>query len=135
MKKNLPTLIFPVLILMLISLACGGSISTANIANAWIAADDAGSMPTTTFSQDAPGFYALVDLQNAPDDTVLRAVWIAENVQDVDPGFVIDEAELEIGSTIAHFSLENDNLWPTGQYKVEIYLNDELEETLTFEVR
>jgi hypothetical protein len=134
-KKKLSTLIFPLLILMFVSLACGGSISTANIADAWIAADDAGSNPTTTFSQDAPGFYALVDLQNAPDDTVLRAVWIAENVQDVDPGFVIDEAELVNGSNLAHFSLENDQLWPLGQYKVEIYLNGELAETLTFEVR
>ena len=135
MKKKLSTLIFPLLILMFVSLACGGSISTANIADAWIAADDAGSNPTTTFSQDAPAFYALVDLQNAPDDTVLRAVWIAVAVEGAEPGFVIDEAELVVGSTIAHFSLENDQLWPLGQYKVDIYLNDELAETLTFEVR
>ena len=135
MKKNLPTLIFPLLILMLISMACGGSISTANIADAWMAADDAGSNRTTTFSQDTPAFYALVDLKNAPDDTVLRAVWIAESVEGAEPGFVIDESELVIGSTIAHFSLENDNLWPLGQYKVDLYLNDDLAETLTFEVR
>ena len=135
MKKNLLTLIFPLLILMFISMACGGSISTANIADAWIAADDAGSNPTTTFSQDAPAFYAIVDLRNAPDDTVLRAVWIAEDVEDVESGFVIDEAELVNGSNMAHFSLENDQLWPLGQYKVDIYLNDELAQTLTFEVR
>ena len=73
--------------------ACEFSFSTANIANAYMAADAAGSQPTTVFSQDAV-FYAIVDLANTPN-----------------------------------------TLWPLGQYRADIYLNDKLDTSLEFEVQ
>lgn len=39
------------------TLACGGSVSTANVADAWMSTDEAGTNRTTFFGQDA-GFYA-----------------------------------------------------------------------------
>ncbi|RME06403.1 MAG: hypothetical protein D6803_06610, partial [Anaerolineae bacterium] len=78
-----------------------------------------------------------VDLKNAPDDTNLKAVWVAVDAEGVDEkNMVINETEFTTGSGLAFFTLENkEYLWPTGQYKVEIYLNGELAKTLTFEVR
>ena len=32
------------------------------------------------------------------------------------------------------YNLSNDQLWPIGTYKVEIYLNDKLDQTLEFSV-
>lgn len=129
---------FPILLalaaLVLAALACEFSASTANIADAWTSTDEAGDARTTVFAQDA-GFYAQVDLRNAPDDTTLKAVWTAVDAQDTDPNLVITETEITTGSDLVHFSLTNGNLWPTGQYKVDIYLDGQLAETLAFEVR
>ena len=129
---------FPMLLalmaLILSTLACEFSASTANISDAWMSADEDGAERVTAFAQDAV-FYAQVDLQNAPDDTTLKAVWIAVEVQDTEPNFVINETELATGDGLVHFTLSNDNLWPTGKYKVDLYINGELASTLEFEVR
>jgi hypothetical protein len=65
------------------TLACGGSVSTANVADAWMSTDEAGTNRTTVFAQDAV-FYAQADLKNAPDDTILKSVWTAVDVQDTE---------------------------------------------------
>ena len=129
---------FPMLLalmaLVLSALACEFSASTAKISDAWMSTDETGAERVTVFAQDAT-FYAQVDLQNAPDDTTLKAVWTAVEVQDTEPNLMITETEFTTGSGLVHFDLSNDNLWPTGKYKVDIYMNDQLAKTLAFEVR
>ena len=135
MKATKKQILWIVAIIMVTVLACGGSISTANIGSAWMATDDAGSNRTTVFNQDAV-FYAMVDLKNAPDDTKLKAVWTVVNAEDTEPNLQLNETEITSGDALVHFQLENvDYLWPKGQYKVDIYLNDTLDQTLTFEVQ
>jgi len=56
-------------------------------------------------------------------------------VEDTEPNLTINETEINTGSGLVHFQLSNDNLWPLGKYKVEIYLNGKLAKTLEFEVR
>ena len=116
------------------TLACGGevSVSTAKVADAYMSTDEAGSVPTTVYGQDAV-FYAQVQLQNAPDDTVLKAVWTVVDAQDTESGLVIDEAEIT-GSDPVFFSLTNNDLWPMGTYKVDIYLDGEPVNTINFSV-
>lgn len=125
---------FATVILLASILACGFSASTANIADAWMAQDYEGTQRTTTFGQ-SDVFYCLVDLDNAPDDTTVKASWTAVEVEGADPNTFIDEALLTTGSGSLHFELSNDSLWPVGRYKVDLYLNDELDRTLEFEVR
>jgi hypothetical protein len=120
--------------LVLATLACGFSFSTANISSAKLTTDSAGTQETTVFTQDQV-FYCIVELANAPDDTTVKAVWTAVDVEDTEPNFIIDQAEVTSGDGQVTFDLSNNLLWPTGQYKVELYLNDELEKTLEFEVR
>jgi len=115
-------------------LSCGFSVSTANISDAWMAADEEGSQRTTTFAQDAT-FYAIVDLANAPDDTTVKAAWTAVEVEGTDPNTFIDETELTTGDGNLVFNLTNNNLWPVGHYKVDLYLNEELDRTLEFDVQ
>ena len=116
------------------TLACGGSVSTANVADAWMSTDEAGTSRTTVFAQDAD-FYAQADLKNAPDDTSVKAVWTAVDVQDTEPGLVLNETEFTTGSGLVHFTLSNDSLWPTGTYRAEIYLGEVLVKTLDFTVQ
>ena len=122
------------IVLFLSALACEFNASTANISDAWMSSDEGGSQRVTAFAQDAV-FYVQVDLQNAPDDTTLKAVWTAVEAQDTEPGLMITETEITTGDGLVHFTLSNDNLWPVGKYKVDIYLNNQLSKTVEFEVK
>jgi hypothetical protein len=133
MRKNSLPLVIIIVVLFLTSLACGFSASTANIKDAYMAADDAGVNKTTVFAQDST-FWAIVTLANAPDDTTLKAVWYAVDAENTDPNFMIDEISTTSGDGLIPFSLVNDGPWPLGTYKVDLYLNDKLEKTLEFSV-
>lgn len=136
MKHKKFLILFPLFALAFGMLACATSVSTANISDAWMASDDSGSNRVSSYAPDAPVFYALVQLNNAPDDTTVKAVWIAVKVEGVDPDFKIDETTITTGKSPVHFTLENNNpLWPSGDYKVDIYLNDKLDKTITFSVK
>ena len=120
--------------LVLSSLACEFSASTASITEAVMARDAEGTEPTTVFAPEDT-FFCLVTLGNAPDDTSVRAVWTAVEVEGNDPNTVIDESAIESGSGTLEFNLTNSNPWPVGSYKVDLYLNDELDQTIEFEVQ
>jgi serine protease Do len=110
-----------------------GSVSTANIANASLSTDEAGAQRSTAFGPDDV-VYLTVGLANAPDDTKVKAVWTAVDAEGAAANTVLDDAELTSGSATLTFDLKNDNPWPAGSYKVDLYLNDKLDRTLTFGV-
>lgn len=131
--KRLPVVVaFTALIIAV--LACGGSFSTANIADAWLSTDEEGNNRTTVFGQ-SDTFNLFVDLRNAPDDTNLKASWIAVNADGVDANSVVYESEYTSSDDTIRFFLSNDQLWPTGSYKVDVYLNGTLERSLEFQVQ
>lgn len=134
MNKNISKMMLVLAVLSLIMLACEFSASTATIKDAQMAHDEEGTQPTSIF---APSdiFYVNVDLQNAPDGTLIKAVWTAVDVEGVDANMLIDETELKSGSNKLHFQLSNSQSWPTGKYKVDLYLNDKLERTVEFQVQ
>ena len=134
MKVNNFQIILATVAILVSALACGGSITTANIGDAWLSSDEAGDNRTTTFPQDAT-FNLFVELKNAPDDTQLKVSWIAVNAEGTDPNFVIYETDYTSSDDTIRFYLENDDLWPVGSYKVDIYLNGTLDRSLPFEVQ
>ncbi len=120
-------------ILLLLSAACSFSASTAKIKEAKMAREVNGApQETTTFSPNDT-FYCLVTVANAPDDTITKAVWSAVDVEGSDPNMVLQTTEFNGGGEIT-FHLGNDYFWPDGSYKVDIYLDDELKQTLEFNV-
>ena len=121
-------------VLMLVTLACGFSASTANIKDAFLASDSEGNNKVTSFGQ-GDTFYCIVELANAPSDTAVKAIWYAVEAQGVDPNKQINETNITNGSGTLYFKLSNDQNWPVGKYKVEIYLNGTLDKTLEFEVQ
>jgi len=133
------TLLFPLVcaaFLLLALSACSFSASSATISSAKMARDQDGKQPTETFSPDEP-FYCIVELSNAPKDAKVRAVWTAVKAEGADPNTRIDEAKTTSGSGQLQFNLSNQGPWPTGDYKVDLYLNDAKEptKTLTFKVQ
>jgi hypothetical protein len=134
MGKNHTKILLAIMVLLLAGLACEGSFSTANISEAWMSFDQEGDRRTTTYGP-SDIFYAQVDLQNAPDDTSVKVVWIAEDVEDTEPDFEMNEYEYIGGDSGLYFELENtDFLWPNGKYRADIYLNGDLAQSLTFYV-
>ena len=116
--------------------ACSFSASTAKISDAKMARDQDGKHPTKVFSPDDT-FYCVADLSNAPDDTKVRALWTAVNVEGEKPNTKIDEAKTTSGSGQLQFNLANDSSWPSGDYKVDLFLNDAKDptQTLNFKVQ
>lgn len=135
--KSKISILLAVFALILSTLACslGGGLA---LDNARMAFDSAGNNTTTTFSP-SDDFYVVADLSNAPVGTVVDAKWAAVSVAGMAPNEVFFEQSLsndEDGFTgTVYFQLFNDSLWPTGTYKVELYLNGALSQTVTFTVQ
>ena len=121
-------------LLVLVLSACSFSASTANISSAKMARDQDGEQPTKTFSPDEP-FYCIVELSNAPNDTKVRALWTAVKAEGAEPNTEIDEAKTTSGSGQLQFNLSNQGPWPTGDYKVDLYLIDAKQPTKTLEFK
>ena len=139
MKGNKLPILLAICVLLIATLACaGGSVSTttANIANAHMASDVDDTNQTSVFSPSDTGFYCFFDLKNAPDDTAVKGVWTLVQAEGYTSNAVIDEATLTSGSDSIYFSLERGaDPWPVGQYKIDLYINDKLMQTINFEVR
>jgi hypothetical protein len=120
-------------VMVLASLACNFSTSTAKISEVQMAKDSEGTQPTSAFSA-GDTFYCNVKLVNAPDDTIVKAVWTAVEVKDNESNLKLDESSLTHGDGVLNFKLTNSNPWPSGKYKVELYLNDKLNKTVEFTV-
>ena len=132
MNKRLLMIGFAIGILLLASIACEASASTASITSATLTADPASGAETTTFTSDQP-FYCVVVLANAPDSTKVKAVWYT--VDDAGTAGKITENEIVGSGSPINFKATPSNPWPVGNYRVEIYLNDALNKTIDFSVQ
>ena len=160
MMKNKYIVLFAVLTLVLSSLACsavtgggndvnvnpddggndenGFSFTTANIQNAHMARDFDDTDLTNVFSPSDEYFYCFFLLKNAPDSTVVRGKWILVSADGYESNTPIDEGDITSGDGVLYFSLQRSasvDAWPVGQYKVDLYIDDNLVQTLNFEVR
>ncbi|HET6822346.1 MAG TPA: hypothetical protein VFH34_06835 [Anaerolineales bacterium] len=136
--KNKYMVLFAVLSLVVSSLACAVGNTELGLTNLRMAFDQDGENPTTTFAS-TDVFYAVADLANAPQGTNVEAKWTAVNAADTEPNLefqtqTLDITEETFTGTI-YFQLSNDDGWPTGQYKVDLYLNGNLVQTAEFSVQ
>ena len=141
-RKFLPACTLVIGLWLVPLLACELSASTARIADVVLARDVQGENfepvgATDTYAADQPAFHAVVSVENAPRDTLLKAVWTALDVGGAaQPNTTLDEAELSVeGSRNVDFTLTpGSGGWPPGTYQVDIYLDGALARTLTFRV-
>ncbi|MFN2476117.1 MAG: hypothetical protein ABR526_07250 [Chthoniobacterales bacterium] len=116
---------------------CGLRAAEKKVLHGALALDQT-TKPTTKFAPDAPKIYAFYigDAVKAGDK--IRAVWIAEDVGDAAPkNTKVDEATLTAAKDNPSdaFSLSMPTKgWPLGKYRVELYDNDQLAETLRFTI-
>ncbi|MEY2573792.1 MAG: hypothetical protein QOJ87_2005, partial [Verrucomicrobiota bacterium] len=98
-----------------------------------VSTDPAGGSKTE-FKSDVQNIYVRWHGHGLPEGAKVRVAWIAEDVGDlVDPNFVVDETEsvAPAPDASARFTLGRPpDGWAEGKYRVEFYVNDELEETV-----
>ena len=149
MKKNKIVVLLAVAVLVLASLACnavtgggdnpndnGFSVTTANITNAHMASDVDDTQHSDVYSPSAPTFYCFFDLNNAPESTVVKGVWTLVSAEGYDSNSEIDSAEITGSDNTYYFSLDRSaDAWPVGQYKVDLYVDGNMVETVEFEVQ
>jgi hypothetical protein len=95
---------------------------------------DPGGGSNNEFKSDVQNIYVRWHGRGLPEGARVRVAWIAEDVGDlVDPNFVVDETEnvAPAPDASARFTLGRPpDGWAEGKYRVEFYVNDELEETV-----
>ncbi len=138
MKRKMLAVLVLVMAMMVLLEACSFSATTAHLKNVTLAKDKDGKTPTTVFGQNDT-FYCVGSLANAPDDTELTAKWYAVKVTgiEIEPNHLIAERTLKSGTSGFYFSLVHNqgSIWPKGDYKVDLYIDGKLIQTLNFKVQ
>ena len=91
----------------------------------------------SSFPPLQPKIYIFAMVADAPKDTPVKAVWIAEKVegQKPDTKFVESTTKFPGGATWIPFSYSKpDPQWAPGTYRVELYLAKELAATVKFTI-
>ena len=126
-NKKLYAVLCAVMVVFIASLACNaGAAATPGASNFYMATDKEGTNRTTVFSP-TDDFYVFFDVAGVDTGTNFQSRWYGLDIEGEDPNVpfqTIDYAYEENISNI-YFQLTNAEGWPVGNYKVEIYMNDE----------
>ena len=122
MNKKLSVL-FAMFALLVASIACGTS-APAGISNIQLSTDQDATNITTTFAP-TDEIYVTFDVNEVEAGSGLQIKWYALNIegQDPDSPFTTSDYTYNDESSIYANIYSTDGGFPTGQYKVEIYLN------------
>ena len=123
-KKNLYSILLAGLALLMASLACSGGAATPGASNFYMATDEAGTNRTNVFSA-TDDLYVFFDVSGVESGTNFQSRWYALNIEGEDPNvpFQTIDYSYEEGVGNIYFQLTNDQGWPAGNYKVEVYMN------------
>ncbi len=97
--------------------------SAPTVSNMSLSADKSGSNPTTTFAP-TDTIYLTADVSNLAAGTSVDIKWYALNVSGQDPNtpFFTSNVVYSSGSTLTASTSSTSGGFPTGQYKVEVYV-------------
>lgn len=94
--------------------------------------------PVNVSSEFGPNatIHAVVVVKKAPEDTKFSVKWLTTDVGDADvPDKVIDQTETTAGgSGNLDFSLSPTTSFPEGNYRVEIYIDDKIDQLKEFSI-
>ncbi len=107
-------------------LACNALATYPTVSNIRMTTDNTGKTATSTY---APGdtFYVFADLSGLSKGSVVEAKWYVVDAQGVNPNTEINTSDYsyEPGIGFVYFQLTTSDGtdWPTGSYRVEVYLD------------
>jgi hypothetical protein len=132
MRRSLLRVVALVAVAVALS-ACGdsGPLAVKNVA----LSTTEGGAATTTFSPSDHVIHAAIELNRIEPGLTARTVWTAV---DTEAGQGIEVASNEFSSLAANTiqaKLELPNDWPTGTYKLDVYLNGSLATSVDYSVQ
>lgn len=100
---------------------------------------DSDTRPATVFAPNTPKLYAFILTEGTEKGDKARGVWIAEDTNGAAPAnYKIDEAIItgDKDDFRGAFSMTKpNNGWPVGQYRVDVFLDDELAGSTKFQIK
>ncbi len=135
--SKLPYLL--VALVLVTTLACSFSSllsNTPSTSNFYMATDNTGNTHVTSYNS-GQDFFVFFDVSNIPTGTPFQAKWYALDVTGQDPAtaFQTTDYTYESGVSTIYFQLTNSGGWPTGHYRVDIYMNNNKIGEQTFTVQ
>lgn len=126
MKTRKYSLLGACILIAAAMLACNAIATYPKVSNIRMTTDDTGKTPTSTYAPSA-AFYVYADLSGLSKGSVVEAKWYALNAQGVDPNTMINTSDYtyESGIGYVYFQLttSDGSDWPTGSYRVDLYLD------------
>ncbi|MCI0512679.1 hypothetical protein L0128_05665 [candidate division KSB1 bacterium] len=92
--------------------------------------------PHPVFSRTGSSIYCHYKTRRIPPQSYLKAVWIAESTENYPPDAVLETYSTEVTRLSEGYFYKADSAktWSPGNYRVELYLNDEFEICLFFQI-
>ncbi len=125
-----------VVVLVAAQLAC--AVGEPTLSNVRTAKDQDGTQPTSTFAT-TDTIYVVADLSNAQVGNQVTSRWYIESAEGFEPNFFIEESTIDVNETginlIYFFYPAPADGFPVGTYKVEMFFNGTLIDTVNFTVQ
>ncbi len=125
-----------VVVLIAAQLAC--AVGEPTLSNVRTAKDQDGTQPTSTFAT-TDTIYVVADLSNAQVGNQVTSRWYIESAEGFEPNFFIEESTIDVNETginlIYFFYPAPVDGFPVGTYKVEMFFNGTLIDTVNFTVQ
>jgi hypothetical protein len=124
MKPRLSPVILGCIAILAAVLACNAPWMKPTVSNIRMTTDSSGKISTSLYAPDQ-SFYAYADLSHLAVNQVVEARWYAVDAVDIEPNIEINRSTYDYQPGIAeiYFRLDpSGGPWPTGTYRVELYL-------------
>ena len=126
MRSNRAAVLVALVVLLGGILACSAFQTTPTVSNIRMTTDDTGKTSTSSYAP-SDQFYVFADLSDIKVGSVIEAKWYAVAAQGVDPNSELNTSDYnyETGVSYVYFQLSTTDGgdWPTGTYRVELYLD------------
>lgn len=128
MRSSKSNLILSLACLLVATLACNFSATTANLSSLKVSKEKSASTETSTFAPNDT-VYIVAQVSNTSDKHKVTSRILFDDVQGESSGTPVQGAEVTIdvpGAAAATFTLTPPvSGWPGGKYKVEVTMKDE----------
>ena len=120
MKKSLV-----IILVVMVFVFTGCSFTTANISDPSMTSGVQNGLPNdkvTYYTEDTIELISVAILNNAPEDTTITFIWTYVTEDYV--FYEIDMTSEDETDIYIFSSVTNDEIWPIGEYKVDMYIDD-----------
>ncbi len=119
------------------ALVASGALAGSPRYQGLVLSDSKDGAAKSTFKPATAKIFLRAKLADVPAGAKVRADWIAEKTQVAPPNYRIDQTELTGGATMNQvtYSLSKpDAGWPTGKYRVDLFINGRAAGSVPFSV-